>query len=179
MKARMLMGAISAAGAAILLACSAPDIAAPPSQTAGQQQLLFGGSSSPSLLECPAGESASASALVTTAGGTVAAGGVSIAIPAGALLQDANVTVSVPASKYLEADISVEGSEHFIFELPVVVTMSYARCTRSNIDLRPLSAWYIDSDTKALLEKMPSADDKLSRTVTFTTGHLSGYAIAN
>lgn len=179
MKARMLVSAISAAGAAILLACSAPDIAAPPSQTVGKQQLLFGGSSSPSLLECPSGESASASALVTTAGGTVSAGGVSIVIPAGALLQDANVTVSVPASKYVEADISVEGSEHFIFEQPVVVTVSYARCARSDIDLRPLSAWYIDSDTKALLEKMPSVDNKLSRTVTFTTGHLSGYAIAN
>jgi hypothetical protein len=178
MKARMLMGAISAAGAAILLACSTPDIAAPPSQTGGHQQLL-GGSASPSLLECPAGESSSASALVTAAGGTVSAGGVSIVIPAGALLQDANVTVSVPASKYVEADISVEGSEHFIFELPVVVTVSYARCARSNIDLRPLSAWYIDTDTKALLEKMPSVDNKLSRTVTFTTGHLSGYAIAN
>ena len=179
MKARMFLSAISAAGAAILLACAAPDIAAPPLQTSGEQQTLLGGSSSPSLLECPGGESASASALVTTLGGTVTAGGVSIAIPAGALLQDANVTVTVPASKYVEADISVEGSEHFIFELPVVVTLSYARCTRSNIDLRPLSAWYIDSETKALLEKMPSLDNKLLRTVTFTTGHLSGYAIAN
>jgi hypothetical protein len=179
MKARLFVSAVSAAGAAILLACSAPDVTGPPSRIEGQQRLLFGGSSSPSLLECPTTESASASALVTALGGTVTAGGVSIAIPAGALLQDANVTVTVPASKYVEADISVEGSEHFIFELPVVVTMSYARCARSNIDLRPLDAWHIDTDTKALLEKMPSLDNKLLRTVTFTTGHLSGYAIAN
>ena len=34
-------------------------------------------------------------------------------------------------------------------------------------------------DTKELLELMPSIDNKLTRTVTFTTGHLSGYALAN
>jgi hypothetical protein len=180
MKARTLLSAISAAGVAILVACAAPDLTAPPpSEAAAQKQLLFGGSSSPSLLECPTNTAVSTSALVTTLGGTVSVGGVSIAIPAGALLQDANVTVTIPASQYVEADISVEGSEHFIFQAPVVVTLSYARCARSNIDLRPLSAWHIDNDTKALLEEMPSLDNKLLRTVTFTTGHLSGYAVAN
>ena len=87
--------------------------------------------------------------------------------------------MTVPASRYLEVDISVAGHEHFIFELPVVVTMSYARCNRSNIDFRPLSAWYIDSATKEPLEQMPSIDNKLLKTLTFTTGHLSGYAVAN
>jgi hypothetical protein len=39
--------------------------------------------------------------------------------------------------------------------------------------------WYIDSDTKAMLEPMGGVDNKLLKTITFTTGHLSGYAVAN
>ena len=89
------------------------------------------------------------------------------------------MTVTVPASKYMEVEISVAGSEHFTFELPVVVTLSYDRCTRSAADLLPMTAWYIDSETKDLLAPMGGMDDKVARTVTFTTGHLSGYAIAN
>lgn len=131
------------------------------------------------LVECPTTESATATGLVTPLGGTVSAGGTSILIPAGALLSDAVVTVTVPASRLLEVDISVAGSEHFVFQQPVTVTMSYGRCTRANLGFTTLSAWYIDSDTKAPLEQMPSVDDKLTQTVTFTTGHLSGYAIAN
>lgn len=130
-------------------------------------------------MECPNNGTFSQTALVTPLGGTVSVGGMSIAIPAGALLSDAEVTVTVPSSRFLEVDISVAGSEHFLFEVPVVVTLSYARCSRSNLGWTPLSAWYIDSETKEPLEAMPSVDNKLLRTVTFTTGHLSGYAIAN
>lgn len=165
---------LAAALAATFAACSA-DITGntlSTSETSATVQLA-------NLVECPTTETATASGLVTPLGGTVSVGGTSILIPAGALLSDAVVTVTVPASRYLEVDISVQSSEHFVFESPVTVTMSYARCTRANLALEPLSAWYIDSDTKAPLEKMPSVDDKLSRTVTFTTGHLSGYAIAN
>ena len=160
----------------VIASCAAPDITASNS-TASQR--LFGDKSSPSLVSCPTNQTLTASGLIGALGGTLSVGGMSIAIPAHALLQDANVTVTVPASNYLEVDISVEGSEHFIFELPVIVTLSYARCSRSNIDFRPLTAWYIDSESKELLEQMPSIDNKLLRTVTFTTGHLSGYAIAN
>ena len=135
--------------------------------------------SGPSLIQCPVNTSASATAVVGPLGGIVNVGATSIEIPAGALLGSSTVTVTVPASKYMEVDISVEGVEHFVFELPVVVTLSYARCNRNNMDALPLSVWYVDSETKDLLEPMGGVDNKLLRTITFTTGHLSGYAIAN
>jgi len=163
-------------------ACAGPDITAPPNHsTAGDSASkllgLFG--ERPKLLTCPTNETVANSAVVTALGGLVSAGGTTIEIPAGALLEDATVTVTVPASNYMEVDISVEGTDSFLFELPVTVTVSYDRCTRSNILSFPLSAWHIDSDSKTFLERMPSIDDKLTRTVTFTTGHLSGYALAN
>ena len=133
----------------------------------------------PSLVRCPTNATTSATAVVGALGGLVDVGGTSIRIPAGALLSDATVTVTVPKSNYMEVDISVAGVEHFVFEQPVTVTLSYARCSRSDIDAAPLSVWYIDSASKELLEQMPSVDDKLTRTMTFITGHLSGYAVAN
>ena len=179
MNPRHVFRLLAATGIAAFAACAAPDITGIDRQQAEQDASLFSFGGGPKLVECPTGESFSNSGTIGAAGGLLSAGGVTIAIPANALLTEAVVSITVPASKYVEADITVQGSEHFEFELPVVVTMSYARCSRSNIDLMPLSAWYIDSDSKQLLEKQPSVDNKLLRTVTFTTGHLSGYAIAN
>lgn len=133
----------------------------------------------PALIQCPTNETVYSTAIVGPLGGLVDVGGTSIQIPAGALLSPATVTVTIPQSQFMEIDISVQGVEHFVFELPVTVTLSYARCARGNIDLTPLNVWYIDSDTKALLELMGGVDDKLLRAVTFTTDHLSGYAVAN
>jgi hypothetical protein len=176
MKARTLFLGLTVASATSVAGCSAPEIAAPKKQEAAH--LLGLPILRQKLIECPTSESFTESAVITTRGGLISVGGMSISIPAGALLTDALMTVTVPASKYVEVEIRVEGVDHFIFELPVVVTMSYARCTRSNINIFPLSAWYIDSETKALLEKMASVDDKLLRTVTFPTTHLSSYAIS-
>ena len=131
------------------------------------------------LIECPTSSSSTRTALVSPLGGSVTAGGATISIPAGAVLVPTVITVTVPASNYMEVDITAAGVEHFLFELPVSVTVSYARCTRADIDKSPLTAWYIDGATKALLEHMGGVDDKANRTVTFTTPHLSGYALAN
>ena len=131
------------------------------------------------LVECPTDQSTSASALVTPLGGVVTAGGTSISVPAGAVLVPTTITVTVPASQYMEVDITADGAEHFTFQTPVTVSVSYARCTRDNINKEALEAWYIDSNTKALLQNMGGTDDKTARTVTFVTDHLSGYAVAN
>jgi hypothetical protein len=177
MKLSIRLSILAAAGIGAFAACADQGITDPsPSQ---QKAALFGFNPGSNLVECPSNTTVSETALVTPLGGTVSVGGMSIAIPAGALLSDAVVTVTAPASRYLEVDISVSGSEHFLFELPVIVTLSYARCSRSNLGWSMLKAWYIDSETKEMLEPMPSLDNKLLRTVTFTTGHLSGYAIAN
>jgi hypothetical protein len=108
----------------------------------------------------------------------VSLGGHSIQIPGGALLDPTPITLTEPASRYVEIGVQAGDAEHFLFELPVVVTISYDRCSRSNIDRTPLQVWYIDPITHELLENMGGVDDKLARTVTFLTSHLSGYAIA-
>ncbi|HMC57239.1 MAG TPA: hypothetical protein VKH19_18815 [Gemmatimonadaceae bacterium] len=105
--------------------------------------------------------------------------GTTVAIPAGALLGPTAVTVTVPASPYMEIDVSVAGVDHFLFEQPITMTVGYSRCTSLWTRLLPLTAWYINSETNALIEPMVSVDNKLTRTVTFTTIHLSGYALAN
>ena len=140
---------------------------------------LLGSNSSSVLLTCPTSTTQSASGLIEAAvGGTVSVGGHSVTIPAGALLGDATVSLTVPASKYVEIDLKVNGGEHFVFQAPVVVTISYDRCSRSNLLRAPLTAWYIDGQSKALLENMGGIDDKLLRRVTFTTPHFSAYAVA-
>lgn len=158
---------------ALVSACHEP--VAPTKQTA----IFASSSASSTLVECPTDQTTSSSALVTPLGGTVSAGGASISIPAGAVLVPTTITVTVPASQYMEIDITAAGSEHFTFQSPVTVSVSYARCTRSDIDKSPLSIWYIDSGTKALLENMGGSDDKVARRITFITDHLSGYAVAN
>jgi hypothetical protein len=158
-------------------ACEGPGITEPTGQDLADERDILGVGTK--LVECPATDSETATALVSPLGGVVSVAGASISIPAGALLLPSIVTVTVPASKFVEVDVSVAGVPHFTFELPVTVTISYARCTRSDIDRAPLSAWYIESATKALLENMGGVDDKVARTVTFRTGHLSGYAVAN
>jgi hypothetical protein len=169
-----LLAALAGAG------CYADHITEPASRTTAASLIGgIGGTSSGSLIECPNAIPTSTTALVTPLGGIVALGGTSISVPAGAVLVPTLIQVTTPASRYMEVDISVPGLEHFLFELPVTVTIDYARCTRSDLDKTPLSAWYIDSETKELLEAMGGVDDKAARTVTFTTPHLSGYALAN
>jgi hypothetical protein len=135
-------------------------------------------SSGPRLVECQTDESISTEGSIGPLGGILSIGGTSVAIPEGALLDPINVRLTIPASKYVEVEIRAGDYEHFVFELPISVTIDYWRCTRSDVLFKPLSAWYINSQTKALEENMLGIDNKLTRSVTFTTPHLSGYAIA-
>jgi hypothetical protein len=79
----------------------------------------------------------------------------------------------------MEIDVSVPGVEHFIFEKAIVVSIDYSRCHNIGLFTPPLQVWHIDTSTNELLEHMPSLDTRLTRSVLFTTGHLSGYALAN
>ena len=136
-------------------------------------------SSGAALVECPVSESRSATATLDVLGGTVSLDGHSISLPAGAVLLPTQITLTVPASNYMEIDIRANDLESFEFEEPVSVVLSYQRCTRANLDKEALRVWHIDTATKALLEDMGGVDDKAARAVTFESGHLSGFAIAN
>jgi hypothetical protein len=170
---------ILALGLAILGAACSTERAAGLRATGSASQLLGLLDNEPSLIICPAGQPQSASALIGPLGGVLAAGGAQVVIPANAVLSPTTFTLSVPASKYVEIEVTTDASEHYVFSQPVLVTLDYGRCGRSNLLRAPLSAWNIDPQTKALLEPMTSVDDKLAHTVTFTTIHFSGYAVAD
>ena len=133
------------------------------------------------LVECPVSETRSVTETLLPLGGTIELDGHSFTLPAGAIAVPTSFTLTVPKSNYVEIEIHAVGEDVFGFpELaPASITISYDRCTRSNIDQSALTAWYIDSATKALLQHMGGTDDKLARTVTFDSDHLSGFAIAN
>jgi hypothetical protein len=160
-------------------ACSVEPPTGP--QPAARSSLL-GLFDDPSLINCPAVESQSVTAAIGPLGGVLAVGNTSIVIPANAVPLLTTFTLTVPSSKYVEIEVTANGEDHFQFLptlQPVVVTLDYGRCTRSNIDRGLLTVWNIDPATKALLAPMPSLDNKLTRTVTFTTTHFSGYAVAD
>ena len=68
------------------------------------------------LIECPTSQPAASSILIGVLGGTVAAAGTSISLPAGSLLAATLISVTVPASTYMEVDITANGLP--VFALP-------------------------------------------------------------
>lgn len=161
---------------AALSACSDPATSPTPSPASPSALLLERTST---LLECPSDVSLSASASIGPLGGSVSVGGHRIIVPRDALPPGFSVvTLIVPPSRFVEIEARVNGLPHFEFAVPVTVVVDYSRCSRSNIDQAPLRVWHIDPLTNTFLEDMGGVDDKAARTVTFTTDHFSGYAIA-
>ena len=134
--------------------------------------------SPPTLLQCPTSQTQTKSALVTTLGATVSLGGTAVQIPAGALLAATTITLTVPASQYMEIAVQANDLTSFLFQQPVSITIDYSRCPAAEANKAPLSVWHIDTQSKQLLENMGGVDNKTTHTITFTTGHLSGYAVA-
>jgi hypothetical protein len=159
----------------LMIACADK---APTAPAEGPSSLLGGLFGAPKLISCQTDVTESSTAVLDALGGTVSVAGSSIVIPAGGLLEPTRITLTVPASKYMEIEITANEQEHFDFLKPATVTIGYSRCSRSDISWKLLSAWEIDPETKALLQNMHGIDNKLTRTVTFVTGGLSGYAIA-
>lgn len=131
------------------------------------------------FLHCPVSTTRSASRTVGLLGGTIAVDGHRITIPPAAVLIPTTFTVTVPASAYIEVEIHAEGQERFDFLLPATVTMSYERCGELGADPDDLEVWYINGLTGLLLELMGGTADPEARKITFQTGHLSGFIIAN
>lgn len=161
--------------AALLLAASCGEQRA----TAPKASASLNRDTSPSLLECPTNQTTSATGIVDALGGSVFLGATGISLPAGALTTPTLFQVTVPASAYMEIDVSAVGFQTFLFEQPVTITIDYSRCNLSDIDERTLHVYHIDLLTNQLLEDMGGVDDRVSRHITFTTSHLSGYALAD
>lgn len=159
-----LLGAVACTDGATSAGITAPERA------------LAAQSAGPTLLECPVETSTSASALVGPLGGVVSVAGHQLVIPPMAVTLPTQFNVTVPASQYLRVDVTAGDGQHYQFQKPVTLTLSYARCSRSNIDKESLRIFYVD-DANVILQDMGGTDDKAARTVTTGTDHLSGYVI--
>jgi|GEM_PF-1658762 len=131
----------------------------------------------PALLECPTDVTKSTSKTIDLLGGTLELDGHKVVIPANAVLIPTTFTLEVPAGNYMKIHVNAAGHAHYQFEKPVSLTISYARCTRSNIEKHNLVISHVDEVTNAILANMGGTDDKTARTVTTGTDHLSGYVI--
>jgi hypothetical protein len=147
-----------------------------PSKDPGPSKSLAAGD--PILIDCPATATETGTGLIGPLGGVLSAGGIRVVVPANAVLVPTTFILSVPTSNHLEIDVRTADAEHFMFELPVVVSIDYGRCGLPVLH-SALTAWNIDPDTKALLEQMPSVDSQLTHTLVFETTHFSGYAVAD
>lgn len=128
------------------------------------------------LAVCPSDQTQSASGLLGFGGGTVSLGGTSVFLPLGAVLSPTDIELTIPASQLMEIAVTANGGS-LRFLRPIVVTMDYSRCS-AEVQRKQLSVWHIDETTKEPLENMGGVDNKLTHQITFTTIHLSGYALA-
>lgn len=150
-----------------------------PTQALAAGSSLFPSSGTPSLVSCPSSTTQSVTGLIGALGGTLSVGGTIVTIPANAVLTPTNFTLTIPASPYMEIEVTANGADHFVFSQPVAVTIDYGRCADSSLLAPPYQAWNIDPATHTLLENMGGVDVKLTHTVVFTTIHFSGYALAD
>ena len=130
------------------------------------------------LIECPTAQPSTTSGMIGVLGGTIAAAGTSVVLPAGAVLAGTIIRVTVPASTYMEIDVTANDLLTFLFLKSVTITIDYSRCPASVTAGKTLTVWHINTQTKALIENMNAVNDPVLRRISFTTDHLSGYAIA-
>jgi hypothetical protein len=130
------------------------------------------------LIECPTTQTSTNSGLLGVLGGTIATAGSAISLPVGAVLLGTLIRVTVPASTYMEIDVTANDLLSFLFLKPVTITIDYSRCPTSVTAGKTLTVWHINTQTKGLIENMHGVNDPVQRRISFTTDHLSGYAIA-
>ena len=130
------------------------------------------------LVVCPTTTTRTTQAIIGPLGGTLSLAGTVIGIPNGALSVPTLITVTIPASQYMEVDVTANDLLSFVFNKDIGIRIDYSRCTDPALATSKLSVWHIDSATKELLEFMGGVDNKSQRYIEFTTGHLSAYAVA-
>lgn len=178
MRTRPILAVAAIAAATFAASCAETTAPAPPLHAVARTTFTSG-AVAPTLLECPVAQTQRASGLVGLLGGLLQVAGTQVHFPLGAVPLLTEFTAVVPASNHMEISVSASGLGHYLFNQPVTVTIDYSRCPDSVLEKGPLSVWYIDEDTKALLQNMGGVDDRARKRITFTTDHFSGYALAN
>ena len=127
---------------------------------------------------CPTTESYRAEATIGPRGGSIAGGGHRLTIPAGTLARPTRFTLHAPAGDQVRLELTANGADHYRFSTPVVVTISYDRCTRQHWPPAQATAWYLADGETQPSERMRGKDDRKRRAVTFLTNHFSTYVVA-
>lgn len=171
------------AAAALVLAAGCRNTA-PPTAVAGSSALTVnraGGhaASQPDeeagtaqLLVCSAHDSASASATVGPAGGTIQVGGDRLVVPGGALSTSTLITATVPADTLAEIHFAPHGLH---FDKDVILILGTTGCSIGGT--APSHVVYLDNSGN-VLETLDGTFNGGSHTVTTKIHHFSSYAIA-
>lgn len=167
--------AVLALVALALAACGAPDATMAPAASASLTSTV-GDTSGWELLQCAGEVTQSTSATIGTSGGTLALSSSYTAIPSGAVGTTQTFQASTLTGDLVGVDVHAVGQTSYRFRQPITITIDYSRC--GNVQ-GPLRVWYIDPVTHALLEDMGGVNDTFLKTISFTTTHLSIYAVAN
>lgn len=120
-----------------------------------------------------------ASTLIGPDGGVLSAGSTAVFIPPEAVRAPTRFTIQSLAGPALRVRITAPGHERFGFARPIAVMIGYAHCSRQEFLRGHVAVWHVDDETGALLERMPTVNDRRSSTVGFLTTHLSTYAVAH
>ena len=174
--AALLMGLLGTACAERDLATAPAQPAQPAARSADLLGLggLLGGVT---RLLCPSDEGAQAATVIGPDGGTLAAGGVRVEFPAGAVADSQAFSLRVLSGDHVDVELDAVGSGHYTFASPVAVTIDLRHCGLLSLPLG-LRAFYMDSETGQLLQDMGGQVDLLGQTLRFTTPHFSGYTVA-
>lgn len=130
------------------------------------------------LLQCPTSETQSTSGYIGTLGGVLSLGGFKVEFPEEAVLSTTKFTLTVPASQYMEIEVKAEGHDHYTFTKPVKVQIDYTRCDSATLP-DSLTVFYVDSQTKDILEDKGGIDDRANKKIQFNTDHFSGYVVGS
>lgn len=175
MRLRHLIWIVPVSAIGVALACAGPAPTSDRSVGAPRRDA----SATPQLLDCSDDSTElSPTATIGAIGGTLAFDGDSISIPPGAVLAPTLFQIVVPASPHMKVEIQAVGLSSFIFQKPVQITLDYGRCAAAAVPPgATLQAVYVDS-TDNVLQQMGGTADTVQHQLTFSTGHLSGYAVA-
>jgi hypothetical protein len=157
----LLRGFALPALAALLSSCADADRSAP---LAPADAPLRASSPSAILLECTSTTTLAVSDTIDLVGGVLKLtdefGGVhEVVFPANAVSSPTIFTLTVPASKFVEVDVTATDpltgqtmSVTFPADAQPTLAISYKRCTRNDTDNKTLGLYHIDPATDAVLE---------------------------
>lgn len=185
MRHRVLVGAaVTVTTAVIVAACS--DLPTPPRRHVGRpgasssaDLTTSSSTDSPQLLACaPPDSEQQVEGTIGPAGGSLAVGATRIDIPPGAVTTSTDFELEIPRTAAVRVEIHADGYSSFTFRQPAAITIDYSRCAGAVPAGALIEGVYIDSTSNQVLQRMGATVDSTAQTLSFWTGHLSGYAVA-